>query len=136
MNPRKLFEFMRLAVRNLLRHPLRTFLTTLGVLLGVSSVIALMAIGTGAEQAILREIGRLGINNIILKSVKPPLENTSEEQEGWVQRYGLTFDDERQINETVPGACEMRFAKQKTMGQKLFGPQEMYQVGAVLLGAS
>ena len=79
MNPRKLLEFMRLAVRNLLRHPLRTFLTTLGVLLGVSSVIALMAIGKGAEHAILREIGRLGINNIILKSVKPPLKNTSEE---------------------------------------------------------
>jgi len=32
------------------------------------------------------------------------------------------------INETVPGACEMRFAKQQTKGQKLFGPQEIYQV--------
>ncbi len=75
MNLAKLLEFMRLAVRNLARHPLRTFLTTLGIFFGVGSVIAMMAIGTGTEAAILREIGRLGINNIILKSVKPPLKN-------------------------------------------------------------
>ncbi len=99
-----MIDLLRLALRNLLGHKLRTFLTMLGIVFGVGSVIAMLGLGTGAEQAILREIGRLGIGNIILNSVKPPDKTRdTEEDEDWVLRYGLTFKDEKQIRETIPG---------------------------------
>ena len=65
------FQMIRLGVRNLVGYPLRTLLTTLGVVFGVGSVIAMLALGRGAEEEILREIGRLGIRNIIINSTKP-----------------------------------------------------------------
>ncbi len=99
-----MIDLLRLALRNLLGHKLRTFLTMLGSVFGVGSVIAMLGLGTGAEQAILREIGRLGIGNIILNSVKPPDKTRdTEEDEDWILRYGLTFKDEKQIRETIPG---------------------------------
>ena len=99
-----MIDLLRLALRNLLGHKLRTFLTMLGIVFGVGSVIAMLGLGTGAEQAILREIGRLGIGNIILNSVKPPDKTRdTEEDEDWILRYGLTFKDEKQIRETIPG---------------------------------
>jgi len=96
-------ELVRLGVRNLIAYPLRTFLTTLGIVCGVSAVIAMMALGAGAEQQLLEEIGRLGIQNIILNSVKPPEKSTAQSEGSWMLRYGLTFRDEQQIQATVPG---------------------------------
>ena len=52
-------EFVVLAVRNLLGYPLRSFLTTLGVVFGIGSVVTMLALGKGAEQEILREIDAL-----------------------------------------------------------------------------
>jgi len=99
----KQLELIRLGVTNLLGYPLRTFLTTLGVVFGVGSVIAMLALGAGAEQQILEEIGRLGIQNVIINSVKPPETNRGNDQREWISRYGITFQDFDQIEATVPG---------------------------------
>ena len=100
----RLFLLLRLSLRNLLGYPLRSFLTTLGVIFGVGAVIAMMAMTTGAEQKLLADIGRLGIDNIILNSVKPPekKKSSAENEQSWYSRHGLTYKDERQIRETVP----------------------------------
>ncbi|MEM7260616.1 MAG: ABC transporter permease [Planctomycetota bacterium] len=98
----KQFELVRLGISNLLGYPLRTFLTTLGVVFGVGSVIAMLALGAGAERQILEEIGRLGIQNIIINSVKPPETNQGNSQREWISRYGITFKDFEQIKQTVP----------------------------------
>ena len=63
---------VRLGVRSLLLHKLRSALTTLGVLFGVSSVVAMLAIGEGASAEAQEQIRRLGSQNVILRSVKPP----------------------------------------------------------------
>ncbi|MGH7162515.1 MAG: ABC transporter permease [Planctomycetota bacterium] len=107
MSPRKYVEMLRLGMRNLAGYPLRTLLTTLGIVLGVGSVIAMLALGAGAEQALLHEIGRLGIDNIIVNSVKPPEKTKPSEERNWIHRYGLTFKDERQIRATLPGLAEV-----------------------------
>ncbi len=96
-------EFAGLAIRNLMGYPLRSFLTTLGVVFGIASVVTMLALGRGAEEEILREIDRLGITNVIVNSVKPPEERRSQERRSWISRYGITFDDLKQIEETVPG---------------------------------
>jgi len=96
-------RLLRLSLRNLRGYKLRTSLTTLGIVFGVGSVIAVMAMGAGAERELLKEIGRLGIRNIILNSKKPPDRKKDQQTNQWAyDRYGLTFRDERQIRETVP----------------------------------
>ena len=60
-----------MGLRSLLGYPMRTVLTMLGVVFGVGSVIAMLALGAGAERELLQEIGRLGIQNIIVNSITP-----------------------------------------------------------------
>ncbi len=102
MNLLKVLEFARLGVRNLLGYPMRTFLTTLGVIFGVGSVIAMLALGAGAEAALLSEIGRLGTNNIIINSVKPTEQANKKQGRSWTVRYGITYKDFDQILTTIP----------------------------------
>ena len=99
----KQIAFFRLALRNLFGYPMRTFLTALGVIFGVGSVIAMLALGAGAEKELLEEIGRLGIQNIIVNSTKPTETTEGNQSRQCISSYGLTFRDFRQIEATVPG---------------------------------
>ena len=56
----------RTAVEAVGHNKLRAGLTSLGILFGVASVIAMLAIGKGAEQEILEQMRLLGSNNIII----------------------------------------------------------------------
>ncbi len=98
-----LFELIHEALRNLERHKLRSLLTTLGIIFGIASVLAMVAIGEGARRAILEQIQQLGVTNIIINAEKPPeTEDVSEEEEGDTLNYGLTFRDAEQIRLTLP----------------------------------
>ena len=99
----RLLEFVLLAMRNLLGYPLRSFLTTLGVVFGIASVVTMLALGRGAEEEILREIDRLGISNVIVNSVKPPENRDANTERNWVSSYGITFEDHAQVQDTIPG---------------------------------
>ena len=55
-----------LGIENLLLHKLRSFLTMLGVVFGVGSVVAMLAVGEGASKEALSQIQKLGSNNIII----------------------------------------------------------------------
>ena len=93
---------VRLGVSSLLLHKLRSFLTTLGVLFGVASVIAMLAVGEGASAEAQEQIRKLGSRNVILRSVKPQ-EQGDQDAETRVLTYGLTRDDFDRIAETFPG---------------------------------
>jgi len=99
----KLGKTIRLGVRSLLLHKLRSLLTTLGVLFGVSSVIAMLAIGEGASEEAQEQIRRLGSQNVILRSIKPPEEPVSGSQQTRVSSYGLTQADLGRVVDTFPG---------------------------------
>ena len=62
----------RLGIKSLALHPLRTFLTMLGILIGVWAVILLTAISQGASDQVQKQIESLGANTIIVRSQKPP----------------------------------------------------------------
>jgi putative ABC transport system permease protein len=96
----RILEVFLLGLKNLMRNKLRSFLTMLGIIFGVGSVIAMLSIGAGARQEILDRIGELGVKNIIVNSVKPPEEVKAEDQEERINRYGLKFDDRDRIEET------------------------------------
>lgn len=99
----KLGKTIRLGVRSLLLHKLRSLLTTLGVLFGVSSVIAMLAIGEGASEEAQDQIRRLGSQNVILRSIKPPEDPVSGNQQTRVSSYGLTQADLARVEDTFPG---------------------------------
>ncbi len=62
----------RLGVKSLWLHRLRSLLTVLGIVFGVCSVIAMLAIGEGASSEAQDQIKNLGSQNIIVRSTKPP----------------------------------------------------------------
>jgi len=92
---------VRLGIRSLMLHKLRAILTTLGVLFGVSSVIAMLAIGEGASAEAQEQIRQLGSQNVILRSLKPPEDQVSN-QETMVISYGLTQSDLDRVQDTFP----------------------------------
>jgi len=97
-------ELLALAGRNLRGYPLRTLLTTLGIVFGVASVIVMLALGEGAQQEILAQIGKLGIRNVIVNTVKPPDSKEAANRTRWLSDFGLKFRDWEQIRSTVPTA--------------------------------
>lgn len=95
-----LFVTLKLAIRNLLLHKLRSFLTLLGTILGVASVIAMLAIGEGSKQEALEQIRRLGASNVIIRSVKPqPNNDINPNASSSVLAYGLTFSDLKRVED-------------------------------------
>ena len=100
------WPFIRLGVTDVWRHKTRSFLTMLGMVFGVGSVIAMLAVGEGASHQALESIKRLGSQNIMVNSVKPTSDestSSSATQGARLAVYGLLNDDEARINETVPG---------------------------------
>ncbi len=61
-------ETLQVAINNLSRRKLRSFLTMLGMIFGVGAVIAMLSIGAGAERESLRIIENFGIRNIIIQA--------------------------------------------------------------------
>jgi putative ABC transport system permease protein len=100
-----LWPFVRLGLTDVWRHKTRSLLTMLGMVFGVGSVIAMLAVGEGASQQALDAIKRLGSQNIMVMSVKPTSEDggSTGSQRGRLAVYGLLYDDETRIRETVPG---------------------------------
>ncbi|MBG0814778.1 ABC transporter permease [Planomonospora sp. ID82291] len=62
------FEILRFALRGLAANKLRSFLTTLGILIGVAAVILLVAFGEGASQGVQQSIQRLGANTLTISA--------------------------------------------------------------------
>jgi putative ABC transport system permease protein len=98
-----LLRALRLGISSLMMHKLRSALTTLGVLFGTSSVIAMLAIGEGASEEAQEQIRQLGSQNVILRSVKPPEDPNQGNRTSRVLDYGLTEMDLARIEETFPG---------------------------------
>ncbi len=61
-----LFETLRIAVRQLWRNKTRSILTTLGIIIGVGAVIAMVAIGEGAKVNVEKQFDAMGTNVVIL----------------------------------------------------------------------
>ncbi|HVV01808.1 MAG TPA: ABC transporter permease [Verrucomicrobiae bacterium] len=101
----RLERAVRLALKSLWLHRLRSLLTVLGIVFGVCSVIAMLAIGEGASFEAQEQIKNLGSQNVILRSVKPPEEQKVSERanQSFVLQYGLTYMDVERIRSTIPG---------------------------------
>lgn len=109
---------MQVGAKSLLLHKLRSVLTMLGIIFGVCSVIAMLAIGEGASYEAQEKIKKMGSANIIVRAVKPPEDtkaNASGSGRGSVIEYGLTYKDAGRIQATIPGINQvlpMRFIRE------------------------
>src|SRR5688572_33331924 len=99
---------VQLGVRSLQLHKMRSALTMLGIIFGVCSVIAMLAIGEGASYEAQEAIKKLGSQNIILRSVKPAEDaKLSGMGRNMMLDYGLTYQDGARIQSTIPGVMRV-----------------------------
>jgi putative ABC transport system permease protein len=97
----RLWRHVRLGLKNLLLHKLRSFLTVLGVVFGVGSVVAMLSVGEGASREALEQIRKLGSNNILIAAVKPTEDEQTATRRSFMSVYGLLYDDEQRIRDTI-----------------------------------
>ncbi len=103
-------EMLRIGMKNLVRHKLRTLLTMLGVIFGVAAVIAMMSIGEGARRQAIEQIRLLGTHNIRVRDVE--LAPEQAEEAAYRNSPGLTAHDAAQITHKLPtavGVSPLRF---------------------------
>ena len=98
---------INIAIEAVFVNKSRSILTALGIIFGVAAVIAMMAIGNGAQQEILEQMKMVGVNNIVItpKSEKDKSEN--EEDDGQMavkEKYSpkLTLKDAQSIKKIIP----------------------------------
>jgi len=100
-----------IALEAVMANKIRSLLTGLGIIFGVAAVIAMLAIGSGAQQEILDQIKLVGVNNIVITPVLEQSEGTVESDDGSVGpqkskknlSLGLNFLDVHSIQKIVPG---------------------------------
>ncbi|MFC2130501.1 ABC transporter permease [Bacteroidota bacterium] len=102
----------RIASEALFQNKLRSMLTSLGIICGVASVIAMLAIGKGAQQEILEKMKLLGTNNIIIKpldeedkqQIIEDSEESDNEKQAQAKKYspGLNLQDAESIKRVIP----------------------------------
>jgi len=97
MRQTKIIRNIRLGIENLLLHKLRSFLTMLGVVFGVGSVVAMLSVGEGASKEALAQIRKLGSTNIIVSSIKPAEEEATSTMRSMMSVFGLTYEDHRRL---------------------------------------
>ena len=96
---RRYFADIRQAAGNLRQQKTRTFLTAMGIIFGVGSVIAMLAIGAGAREESLRFIEELGVRNVIIDS--RPAASREEFQQRRRSSPGLTERDVRILQTNI-----------------------------------
>ncbi|MFO0723346.1 MAG: ABC transporter permease [Myxococcota bacterium] len=97
-----LFQTFPLAVRALLRNKTRSLLTALGVVIGVASVISMVAIGAGARERVEAAFAAMGTNLLIVTSGST---NSGGVMGGMGTMPTLTWDDLRAIRTDAPAVA-------------------------------
>jgi putative ABC transport system permease protein len=101
----QLEENIQLAIRGLFDHKFRSFLTMLGIIFGVASVIAMLSIGEGAKREAIAKYQTLGVTNIIVRDK----DLTDKELEETRAKFspGLSMTDANTIKEIIPCVVEV-----------------------------
>jgi putative ABC transport system permease protein len=94
-----LFRTWKLGIKSLMLHPMRSALTVLGIFIGVTSVIWLLAISEGISKEFQKQIEDLGAENIIVRSIQPPDESGGNFRD--IKDFGVTRAEAEMIARTV-----------------------------------
>ncbi len=120
-------DVLRIALGSLLQHRLRSLLSIIGIICGVSAVFAIISIGEGARREVLAGINRLGLDNVILRRVDLPL------QAGFgadSRARGLARDDVNLLAAASPLISGVSYLKELRVEVMGTGPRVRPQVVA------
>lgn len=99
------------ALDSVLANKFRSLLTALGIIFGVASVIAMLAIGNGAQQEILNQIKLVGVNNIVITPIVRQSEVDIKEDLGASEKErfspGLTLRDVNGLADIIPAVAKI-----------------------------
>lgn len=87
----KFFESLKIAVDSIKSNKLRSFLTMLGIIIGISSVIAIISLGQGGQGAVTDQFEKIGANTVTIS-----LDNTKAQKSDY-----FTFQDVKQIKNKI-----------------------------------
>lgn len=111
MIPERVLANFYIAIEAVFANKMRSILTALGIIFGVAAVIAMLAIGNGAQEEILEQIKLVGVNNIVIEPIiEQKEENLSEDNTGQEKKKfspGLSLKDVKAIGEIVPSIQSM-----------------------------
>jgi macrolide transport system ATP-binding/permease protein len=111
-----LIEAGKMAFKALRTNVLRTLLTLLGIIIGVASVVAMLAIGNGAKQEVLSRISSMGVNLLVVRqgapNVRTPGPLTFEDAEAIA-----TLPNVQQAVPESPGQVTVRFGNRDSQSQ-------------------
>ena len=113
------FVVLRIALRAVLRNKMRSFLTTLGIIIGVGAVIAMMAIGAGAKAQVEEAFAKMGTNLLI---ILPGSTTSGGSFGGFGSMPTLTWDDLAAIKSevsTVKAAAPSLRSNQSLVSEEL-----------------
>jgi ABC-type antimicrobial peptide transport system permease subunit len=124
---RKLYRTLRTAINALRRNIMRSALTTLGIVIGVSAVIAMMEIGQGSSSAVKQTIANMGANMLL---VQPGTASSGGVTFGSGSVLTLTPDDGEAIRRECPAvigvAPVVRARTQVVYGNRNWVPLYIY----------
>ena len=112
----------KIALRALRRNKMRSVLTTLGIIIGVGAVIAMVGVGNGAKAQVEAQIASLGQNVILVFSGSI---TSSGVRTGWGSAGTLTIDDVKGISREIPGVIAVS-PEVRTSVQVASGNQNWY----------
>jgi macrolide transport system ATP-binding/permease protein len=95
----EIIEYFRQGLKTLLANKIRTCLSMLGILIGVAAVVATLAIGSGAQKAIEKQLASLGSNLLVLRSGAIRVAGVAQESGNTTR---LTFEDAVALKNQIP----------------------------------
>ena len=115
-----LFETIRLALLSIRRNVLRSFLTLLGIVIGVAAVIAMLTIGSGTTEKVKSDIAKLGSNLLIVYAGRQPAPGAPQNQ----RPKELTDKEVNALRTNLQGARAVSGASQKQV-RVVFGTESL-----------
>ncbi len=130
----KIYRVLRTALKALRRNPMRAMLTTLGIVIGIGSVIIMMEIGAGSTTQLQNRIASMGANVL---SIRPGSVESSGASQGAGSRPTLALEDSQAILSGCPSlravAPEVRARTQVVYGNSNWSPDQMIGTTAAYL---
>ena len=117
---------LMIALRGIFANRLRSFLTILGVIIGIASVIALSSVGEGSKKMITDQIGSLG-SNLLIVSPGAASEGFRKMEQGSAQ--SLTYEDVLVIDESPEITAVSAVAPEVSTGAQVIAGGENVWVG-------
>jgi len=130
----KIYTTARTAFKALTRNPMRAMLTTLGIVIGVGAVIAMMEIGAGSSAALAKTIASMGANVLI---IRPGTASSGGVSFGAGSTTTLTPEDSKAISRECPAVKNavpmVRARAQVVYGSRNWVPNAIYGITPVYL---